>query len=79
MNDEARFEAWKRARSAGAVPEGFAERVMASLPRREETGRRSGALLFLTGSLPGRVAVTLLATTVFLYRAACAFGIFFTE
>jgi len=81
MSGEREFREWKHARAIGEVPEGFADRVMAEVAREADRPRPSGRLLFLTRllyGLPGRVAVTLLAATIFLYRAACAFGVFYT-
>ena len=81
MNGEREFQDWKRARATGDVPADFADRVMVEVSREADRPRPSGKLFFLTAllqSLPGRVAVTLLAATVFLYRAACAFGVFYT-
>ena len=45
------------------------------------TNRATGTVFLLTAFVAGRtgrIAVTVLAGAVFLYRTACAFGVFFT-
>ena len=81
MNDKTNFEAWKRTRVGGEVPEGFADRMMAKIGEREVRRGSTGLLLFLasvTSCRPGLAVATALAAAVFLYRAACSFGVFFT-
>lgn len=66
-----RFEAWKAARRAPRVPDGFAASVMRGLPRREP-----GAMPSARPALPIRVALCSLAAIVLLLRFGHVLAVF---
>jgi hypothetical protein len=73
MQPESSYEAWKRCRSAGAVPAGFTDRVMVAVSG-AATGRAPSALerwlAGLLASRAGKLGVCALGCL------ACAFRIF---
>lgn len=71
------YEAWKRRRAEVAVPDDFADRVMASLPRRER--RRAGMLRGLLGSPAFRFGVCSLACAAGLFRVLQVVALFLVE
>ena len=75
------YEAWKRRRAEVAVPDAFADRVMASLRRREQRpGRRlARALRGLLQSPSFRVGVCSLACAAGLLRVLQVVALFLAE
>jgi hypothetical protein len=55
MRPDALYESWKRRRSAGDVPSGFANRVMTSLHRATRQAEPSGPQRFLAGLFASRL------------------------
>ena len=79
--DDREIDAWKRARSAAAVPSGFSDRVMAAIARdgRRRRGTRGRPVVAaLAASRLARAAAMVLAGFLFLGRLASLFAVFAT-
>ncbi len=82
MTNDRDFEAWIRARRAGDVPPGFADRVLDSVRREEAVGARTRGVPALFAALARaprlRAAVIVLGALLFLGRVASLFVLFAT-
>jgi hypothetical protein len=80
MPDRDPYEAWKRSRAEAPVPDDFADRVMASLHRKEQLGRRLARVLRNPlGSPSFRVGICSLACVAGLLRVLQIIALFLAE
>ena len=79
MEHDDHYEAWKRARADAAVPDGFADRVMAAVREHRQAGERSALValvLAVVASRAGRVALWSLACAACAVRVGSVIALF---
>ena len=79
MEHDDHYEAWRRARSDADVPDGFADRVMAAIRERGQTGERSAlcaVVLAVVASRAGRIVLWSLACAVGVVRVGSVIALF---
>jgi hypothetical protein len=74
------YESWKGERARADVPDGFADRVMASVRAQEQQQRQAlllrGWLLVLVSSRLGRIGLWVVASLVCAFRMASVAALF---